>query len=178
MLVHHTNKGFSDDIFNTSRGASAIRGGYDVGLVLERSNNEREAVLHIEARDFTTGNIAIRQSAEGSGWELVGGAVEVKRIRAGRKVIAALEELREATVDELAGYLNIVKTSAYRQLINAERDGLVQRTDTQQEGVGRSPEVWSLTDVHAVTTSRSSPDSLQSTLPPKRLQSTTVNASN
>jgi hypothetical protein len=146
LLVHHTNKGFNDDVFNSSRGASAMRGAYDVGLVLERSNAEREAVLHVEARDFSADNVALRYVGTAEGWTALGGAAEVKRVRAGRKVIAALEELGEATVEELTEYLQLSRTAVFRQLQRVERDGLVTRTLTHGGGGGAPWDVWSLPD--------------------------------
>lgn len=146
VMVHHTGKGFNEDVFNTPRGASAIRGGYDVGMVLVRRDDEREAALHIEARDFPTENIAIRQQAGGVMWELIGRIGEIRQIRAGRKVVEALEALGEATAEDISKFLGQSKRSIHAQLKRAERDGLVVRSSGPVGKRGRPPELWSLVE--------------------------------
>ncbi len=146
ILVHHTGKAFNEDVFNTPRGASAIRGGYDAGMVLVRRDDEREAALHIEARDFITENIAIRQKANGVEWELIGRIGEIRQIRAGRKVVEALEALGEATAEDISNFLGQNKKGIHAQLRRAERDGLVLRTTSEATGKGRPPELWYLPD--------------------------------
>lgn len=146
LLVHHTNKGMSDDVFNLLRGASALRGAYDVGLLLDRRQGEREAVLHIEARDFMTESLTIRQREDGSGWEMVGGAKAISQIRAGRNVLGALEELGvDVTAEEIAEFLQLTRQAVGQQLRLAERDGRVIRKAGVFTGQGRPKELWSLT---------------------------------
>ena len=149
LLVHHINKGMSDDVFNLLRGASSIRGAYDVGLMMERRQGEREAVLHIEARDFESGGLTIRQREDGSGWDVVGEAQEIQRIRVGRKVIEALEEFEGgATADELTDYLQISRQAVGHQLRLCERDGTIIRVPGTREGGsrGRPKDRWALAD--------------------------------
>ena len=147
VVVHHTSKGMSDDVFNLLRGASAIRGAYDVGLMMDRRQGEREAVLHIEARDFQSGGLTIRQRDDGSGWDVVGDAKVITQIRAGRNVIAALEELGgDVTNEEIAEFLQLTRQAVSQQLRLAERDGLVTRKAGQYIGKGRPKELWSLTE--------------------------------
>lgn len=152
LLVHHTNKGMSDDVFNLLRGASALRGAYDVGLLLDRRQGEREAVLHIEARDFMTESLTIRQREDGSGWEMVGGAKAISRIRTGRRMIDAITEFPGGvTVDELCEHLQISRQSISQQLNSAERDGTVVRRPGPLNGKakGRPKELWFMADDEA-----------------------------
>lgn len=146
VVVHHTNKGIGgDDVFNLLRGASAIRGAYDVGLMMDRRQGEREAVLHIEARDFQSGGLTIRQRENGSGWDVVGDAKAITQIRAGRNVISAMEELGgDLTNNEIAEFLQLTPQAVSQQLRLAERDGLVIRRAGIFTGKGRPKELWSL----------------------------------
>lgn len=147
VLVHHTNKGMSDDVFNLLRGASAIRGAYDVGLMMDRRQGEREAVLHVEARDFEAGGLTIRQRENGSGWEVVGEAKAITQIRAGRKVIEALAETGGGmTAEEMTDYLQISRQAVGQQLVLAERSGTVGRRPGKREesGKGRPKDRWYL----------------------------------
>ncbi len=145
VLVHHISKGMSDDVFNLLRGASALRGAYDVGLLLDRRQGEREAVLHIEARDYEAGGLTIRQHENGNGWELVGEAQDIINIRAGRRVINALADLEEgATAEELAELLAISRPAVGKQLKAAQRDGHVMILRTERINNGRPAAVWGL----------------------------------
>lgn len=152
LLVHHTNKGMSDDVFNLLRGASALRGAYDVGLLLERRQGEREAVLHIEARDFMAESLTIRQRENGSGWDVVGGAMAINQIRAGRNVLGALETLgADVSAKEIAEFLQLTPQAVGQQLRLAERDGRVMRKRSTFIGKGRPKELWSLATESGVT---------------------------
>lgn len=152
LLVHHTNKGNAeDDKFLLLRGASALRGAYDLGMLLDRRPAEQEAILHLEARDFNVTNLTIRQAQGGAGWELVGEGNIIRHIRAGRKVVEALEELGEATAEELAKHLGVSRQTVHKQLGRAERDGLVTRAQGETNGPGRPPEIWFLTDRFSAT---------------------------
>lgn len=146
LLVHHIGKGMSDDVFNLLRGASALRGAYDVGLLLDRKQGEREAVLHVEARDFEGQAVTIRQRDGGDGWDVMGGRKEITRIRTATKVLGYLEEQSEATVEELAEHLAISKQAVRHQLNRLEGEGKVCRLDRPSEGSGRPVGLWMLAD--------------------------------
>jgi hypothetical protein len=118
-----------------------------VGLLLERKLNEREAVLHLESRDVELSSMTIRQAANGVGWEVVGSGSELKRIRAGRRVVEALSSLGDgATAEEIAGYLEVSRQAVHRQLEYAERDGLVRREEKVRETGGRPASRWMLVE--------------------------------
>jgi len=150
LLVHHVNKGFSEDVFNLLRGASALRGAYDVGMLMDRKPGEREAVLHVEARDFESLSLTIRQRDGGQGWDLVGAGQERERIRAAQKVLAGLKEFEEgATIEQLAELIGISKSAVYQQLKRAERDGQVVRTRSMLDSGGRPADTWRLVNSDA-----------------------------
>lgn len=146
LLCHHTSKGSSENVFDLLRGASALRGAYDVGLLLERKQDEREAILHLESRDVDLANLTIRQAVNGAGWECLGSGQELKRIRAGRRVVEVLEGAGGdgLTREEIAEQLGITPQSAGAQLRNAERDGLVSRESEQREGSAKPVDLWYL----------------------------------
>lgn len=146
VLVHHTGKSNSDDIFNTLRGASAIRGGYDVGLLLDRKPDEAEAVLHAESRDVDVENMTLRQSAHGAGWEYVGSSFEIEKIRAGRQTLQAMLEMEQdnegLTVKEIATFRNVSETTTYKQLERLEEGGYVFRDEQPSTQMGKKADIW------------------------------------
>lgn len=131
ILVHHTGKGMAESIFDTLRGASAIRGAYDVGLVLERKQEESEAILHGESRDIDLKPITIRQAANGTGWDYVGNSAAINKIRKGRKVVRAMLENDPKNdglkVDELVELLEVSTNAVRKQLRGGEELGYVYR---------------------------------------------------
>lgn len=152
VLVHHTSKGTHEDVFHTIRGAGSLRGAYDVGMVLERKKDEREGLLHVESKDIEGGSLTIRQGEGGAGWQLVGGAVELRKIRAGRQVVMTLMEHGDGvTAEDLAKTMGITRQAANQQLLAAEAQGLVRRKKPDVEqlqmidgGPKKKADVWYL----------------------------------
>lgn len=146
VLVHHTGKHSSDDIFNTLRGASAIRGGYDVGLLLDRKPGEAEAVLHAESRDVDVENMTLRQSTNGAGWQYVGNSFEIEKIRAGKQTLQAMLEMDQdhagLTAKEIATFRNVSETTTYKQLERLEADGYVFREEQPSTQMGKKADIW------------------------------------
>lgn len=146
LIIHHTGKANNpDDIFSTLRGASAIRGGYDVGLILERKPGEREAVLHVESRDLDIRDMTLRQAENGAGWEYVGDAYEIEKVRAGRKVLETLLDHDDGdglTTEKIAEIRKVSKATVHKQLTRLEADGYVCRDVLSSTQMGKRPDVW------------------------------------
>ena len=147
VLVHHTGKNSGgDDIFNTLRGASAIRGGYDVGFLLDRKPGESEAVLHAESRDVDVENMTIRQSSDGAGWEYVGSSFEIEKIRAGKQTLQAMLEMDQEhaglTVKEIATFRNVSEATTYKQLERLEASAYVLREEQSSTQMGKKADIW------------------------------------
>lgn len=150
LILHHTGKALNpDDIFSTLRGASAIRGAYDVGLILERKPGEREAILHAESRDYDIRNMTLRQAENGAGWEFVGDAYEIERIRAGRKVLETMLEHdtddEGMTAKQLADIRKVSEATVHNQLKRLEESGYVCRDEQLSTQMGRRPDIWHVT---------------------------------
>lgn len=138
LVTHHFGKMHYDDPFDSFRGASAFRGAYDVGLALVRRRDEQEAVLHVEGRDTEYQTFTIKQAAGGLGWEMLGSGSEIKKIRAGRKVILHMEEQGDGlTQEELAEGLRLTQSAVSKQLNRAEDAGYVFRELDSEKGVDR-----------------------------------------
>jgi hypothetical protein len=147
LLVHHTGKGTAESVFDMLRGASAIRGGYDLGMVLERKQGEREGVLHMESRDVDLNSMTIRQADTGAGWECLGDGQELVKIRAGRRAAQAMREHGDpVTADELGKMLGVTRQAAGKQLEALESKGLVTRRPEEREGSKKPVDVWQLRD--------------------------------
>lgn len=145
VVVHHTGKGSAENVFDLLRGASALRGGYDVGLLLERKQDEREAILHVESRDFDATSMTIRQSETGEGWECLGNGRYLTEIRAGRAIVSAIQQHGEGlTAKELAEATGKSEQTIRNQLNNAEAKGLVRQEKEDREKSLKPVAVWYL----------------------------------
>ena len=146
LLTHHTGKGMSDDPFNTLRGASSIRGGYDVGLVLERKQGEKEAILHAESRDVDVESMTLQQAANGAGWHYIGDAREIKKIRAGKATYEALLENDPTgeglTANQLAKIRDVSLQAIYPQLVKLEEAEHVLRIEKESTQNGKVADLW------------------------------------
>jgi hypothetical protein len=145
LINHHTTKGATEDVFNSFRGASSIRGAYDLGAILERKNKELEATLKFESRDAEIDDMTIKFDPA-SGWQYEGGITRIEEITAGRKVVRALSDMGggKYSREEIARHMGIVPQSAYEQLRAAMRDGHVVRTDGAKAANGKNIDMWSL----------------------------------
>lgn len=153
IIVHHTRKSWADDSFDAISGAGAIRGAYDVGLVLDRKRGEREAVLAFESRDLELEDVTIYFDPA-HGWQYLGSASRRDEIRAGRRVVQALRELSLSdperggwfTTAEIAQALEVGQEAARKQLLNALRDGLIRRRseNAEQRKGGKARDLWAL----------------------------------
>ena len=152
LVVHHTGKAANpDDIFSTLRGASAIRGGYDLGLILERKPGEREAILHAESRDLDIRNMTLRQADNGAGWEYVGDAHEIEKVRAGRKVLETMldhDDGKGMTAKQLAEIRKVSEATIHKQLIRLEEGGYVCRDEQPSTQMGKRPDVWRVSEAY------------------------------
>lgn len=147
LIVHHTGKAFNpDDIFATLRGASAIRGAYDLGLVLERKPGEREAILHAESRDMDVRPMTLRQAEDGAGWEYVGDSKELERVRTGRKVLETMLEHDASgagmTAKQIADIRNVSEAAIHKQLTRLVDSGYVCREEQPSTQMGKQPDIW------------------------------------
>lgn len=141
IIVHHSGKAATEDVFKSIRGASAIRGGYDVGMFLERNNGEREAILYVESRDFEAENMTLQQAENGAGWTYLGNSNLLNEIRAGKETLQAMLELdpngEGLTVKEIASYRKVTQKGIYPQLDRLVKDGYVERLEKPSTGDGK-----------------------------------------
>ena len=144
---HHTGKATNqDDIFFTLRGASAIRGAYDLGLILQRKPGEREAILHTESRDLDVPKMTLRQADDGAGWDYLGDSSELEKVRAGRQVLETMLEQdannEGLTAKQLAELRKVKDATIYKQLQKLEEGGYIYRDKQPATKDGKQPDIW------------------------------------
>lgn len=146
LIIHHAGKATWEDPFNSIRGASSIRGSYDLGLVLQRKPNEREAILYIESRDYDVEDMTLRQKKNGAGWDYVGSAKIIDRIRSGRETLITMIDSdpngHGLTAKNIAKERGVSVSTIHNQLKRLEKDGHIKRQKMPSTGKGKVPDKW------------------------------------
>ena len=138
-LVHHTGKTKQDDPFDSFRGASSIRGAYDVGAILIREVGEGEAVLYLESRDFEIEDMTLRQSANSAGWESLGNKSVMKDIKVGKRVLEYITDYGDGfTAREFSDTMGITYQAANKTLKTAVKNGMIEVRPIRPNGKGRA----------------------------------------
>jgi len=96
LIIHHTRKAKSDDVFEEISGTGGLRGATSANMVLEETQGEADGMLKIEGKDFEHRlNVALKRKEDGS-WTYVGEG-EVYQLRANkRSVLKAIETLGDS----------------------------------------------------------------------------------
>jgi hypothetical protein len=114
-------------------------------MVLDRSTEEREAILHVESRDFEVADMTIQQSENGVGWVALGNASVITEMRAGRRVVEIMQDHGDGiNANEYAKLAEVSYQSAYKSLQNAEKSGLLRSELAKNETTGRMVMTWLL----------------------------------
>jgi len=146
LLIHHTNKASYEDVFQGLRGASAIRGAYDVGLLLSRKPDEKEATLHAESRDVEISTMTIRQKSNGEGWEHIGGGKAIEEIRSGRATLEAISSLdpegNGVTADDIASHRHVSVQTIHVQLKKLVEEGRVSQQKNEYTPEGKKADLF------------------------------------
>jgi AAA domain len=86
LIVHHTRKAKSDDVFEEISGTGGLRGATSANMVLEETSGEADGMLNIEGKDFEHRmHVAMKRKDDGS-WTYVGEG-EVYQLRANKKAV-------------------------------------------------------------------------------------------
>lgn len=86
LIVHHTRKAKSDDVFEEISGTSGLRGATSANMVLEETKGEADGMLNIEGKDFEHRlHVALKRKEDGS-WTYVGEG-EIYQLRSNKRAV-------------------------------------------------------------------------------------------
>lgn len=96
LIIHHTRKAKSDDVFEEISGTGGLRGSTSANMVLEETAGEADAMLNIEGKDFEhRQHVAMKRKEDGS-WTYIGEG-EVFQLRANKHaVLNAIQTLGDS----------------------------------------------------------------------------------
>jgi hypothetical protein len=78
VLIHHTRKQGSSDVYDTLSGSFGLTGSADTLIVLKRRTGQADASLHCKGRDVEYTEKALKLDTDRLTWVLVGDAHEVQ----------------------------------------------------------------------------------------------------
>lgn len=86
LIIHHTRKAKSDDVFDEISGTGGLRGATSGNMVLEETKGEADGMLRVEGKDFVQRlNVALKRQDNGS-WTYVGQG-EVYQLRSNKRAV-------------------------------------------------------------------------------------------
>lgn len=72
LLVHHTNRGKHDDMYEAINGSNGIMGSVDIVWMIQKERNSKSAILHITGRDIRSEDYSIEFHDHSCTWEMLG----------------------------------------------------------------------------------------------------------
>lgn len=86
LVVHHTRKAKGEDVFDEISGTGGLRGGTSGNLILEPTQDDADALLHVEGKDFDKRLvIAMKRVSDGS-W-IYTGEGDAFKLRSNKRAI-------------------------------------------------------------------------------------------
>ena len=119
LLIHHTRKTASDDVFETINGSYGLSGAMDTLLVLGRDRGRADSVLSINGRDIEEQELAL--SFRDGIWTVLGTAEDYRLTQDQQEILEAMRrEDRPLAPKDIAAVLGRkaenVKKTLYRML--------------------------------------------------------------
>lgn len=96
IAIHHTRKMSASDVFDEISGTQGIAGAADALLVLKRSRNQSDAVLHCTGRDVEERELALQFNSETFQWSVLGDAHSYIGGKLRLKIAETLKNSKEA----------------------------------------------------------------------------------
>jgi len=141
ILVHHTRKAVSDDVFDEVSGSTGLTGSVDTTMLLKRERGQMDAALYITGRDVEEAEKALMFNSERCKWQLLGDVVEYQTDKAGVDILNILKASQNpVSVSELVkqtgktdSYVNKLLSQLFKEkLITRVSKGLYTYTKKDQ----------------------------------------------
>lgn len=128
VLIHHTRKAESDDVFDTVLGTTGITGAADTLIVIKKERMSAGVTLHVCGRDVEETELALKFDALTMGWLLLGDAKEYRLSEERRQIIEVLKQDKEPMhLKEIAISLGKKTDNISHLLSKLANDGCVKR---------------------------------------------------
>ena len=131
LLIHHTNRGKSDDFVDAVSGTRGLGGAADATLVLQRLRTQNAGVLKLTGRDVEERELALTFDLNAGGWVLQGDAAQFERTREQNEILELLIEAypKPLTAKDVTTALNIKSGTARQRLSRMALKGLLAAND-------------------------------------------------
>jgi hypothetical protein len=152
VVIHHTNKGRSEDPLMLLSGSTGLSGVVDYVAVINRKRNEAEGSLFIVGRDVE--DVQLAMTFEAGRWSVIDYPVHLLAKGGTRKLVydAVTAAPAGALLHEVAASLGLTPGAVGKALERLATDGLVERLNSPAPG---QPVRWcvarSLTSLSSVS---------------------------
>ncbi len=128
LLVHHTRKAQSDDVFEMVLGTTGITGASDTLIVLKKEIGVADVTLHVCGRDVEEAELALKFDPVALGWVLIGDAKEYRVSEERRQILEVLRVAKDPMhLKEIAAALDKKSDNIAHLLSKLAYDDLVNR---------------------------------------------------
>jgi len=148
LIVHHTRKAGSRDLFDLVSGSTGLTGAADTIALLFRERFQPNAVLAISGRDQEDVELALRFDAETATWEMLGQADEARLTPERREIVELLKkagspmrlkEIAEALGKKKSNVANLLNDLGDQGMVDKCGYGLYRYHGDALEPSGESP---------------------------------------
>lgn len=126
VLVHHTRKAESEDVFDMILGSRGITGAADTTIVLRKEQGMADVTMYVRGRDVEDAELALKFDNVTMGWVLIGDAKEYHVSGERRQILDVLKEAKgPIRLKEIATTLGKKSDNIGHLLDKLARDGFV-----------------------------------------------------
>ncbi len=126
ILIHHTKKGGSADVFDEISGTTGLTGAADTIAILKRDRGQADAVLHITGRDVSEREIALHFNTDNCVFSVMGDASKFRLSHERQQILSLLKSRGALSGAEIAAITGKSKNAVYMTLSRMAADEVVK----------------------------------------------------
>ena len=119
LVVHHTRKAKGEDVFDEISGTGGLRGGTSGNLILEPTQDDADALLHVEGKDFDKRLVIAMKRLHDGSWAYTGEGDAFKLRSNKRAIMQTITNLGDdATAKEIWNNCGIKEYGTVRTMLS------------------------------------------------------------
>ena len=129
VVIHHTNKMSTDDIFDTISGSTGLSGASDTIAVMHNYGKKSDSILRIKGREVEDQEIALKWNKDTWLWESLGDAEQYRVSRLESDIIDCLENYQSGlSPKDISEMVNKSSGSIRVTLLRLIKMGKIKKT--------------------------------------------------
>ncbi len=128
VLVHHTRKAESDDVFDTVLGTTGITGAADTVIVFKKERGMADVTMHVCGRDVEEAELALKFDNVTMGFVFLGDAKEYRMTQERKEIVELLRDSKfPMYLRDIAGALGKRTDNIGHLLGKLVKDGILKQ---------------------------------------------------